>query len=179
MYHDSKWVIGFFFLMWLAVTGASTTDVFYSYANLGPTKYCIGINLPQYVVVASVLPLVNDTLVFVAITFRLAGTPNWNASTSQKSWIKVVLLGEYLPNFSKAMLRDGQAYYLWVSVTWSSIFTHLWPQDHRSFIPLFPRGFPRQIDTHTDQMDHWHTLRHLGKHPGLPRLPKYKVRSLL
>ena len=116
MYHDSKWVIGFFCLMWLAVTGASTTDVFYSYANLGPTKYCIGINLPQYVVVASVLPLVNDTLVFVAITFRLAGTPNWNASTSQ-SWIKVVLLGEYLPNFSKAMLRDGQAYYLWVPVT--------------------------------------------------------------
>jgi len=114
MYHDTKWVTPFFFVMWLAVTAASTPEAFLnSSTSLGPTAYCIDKVLPKYAIVASILPFVNDTLIFVAITMRLARS-NTSYAPWRGNWIRVVLFGEYLPQFSKGMLRDGQAYYLWV-----------------------------------------------------------------
>ena len=113
MYHDTKWMAPFFFVMWLGVTAASTPEAYVNtITNLGPTAYCIGKVLPKYAIVASILPFVNDTLIFVAITMRLAGSPDTSYAPRRGSWIRVVLFGEYLPHFSKAMLRDGQAYYL-------------------------------------------------------------------
>jgi len=113
MYHDTKWMAPFFFVMWLGVTAASTPEAYVNtITNLGPTAYCIGKALPKYAIMVSVLPFVNDTLIFVAITMRLAGSPDTSYTPRGGSWIRVVLFGEYLPHFSKAMLRDGQAYYL-------------------------------------------------------------------
>jgi len=113
MYHDTKWVAPFFFVMWLGVTAASTPEAFLNtHTNLGPTAYCIGKVFPKYAIVASILPFVNDTLIFVAITMRFAGSQGTSYAPRRGSWIRVVLFGEYLPHFSKAMLRDGQAYYL-------------------------------------------------------------------
>jgi len=113
MCHDTKWATPFFFVMWLGVTVASTPSAYLNtITNLGPTAYCIGKVLPKYAIVVSILPFVNDTLIFVAITMKLAGSQDTSCAPRRGSWIRVVLFGEYLPNFSKAMLRDGQVYYL-------------------------------------------------------------------
>ena len=123
VYRDSKWIIVFFFLMWLVVSGTSITTICYTFTNLGPTKYCIGIINPGLEQAANILPLLNgiaallnDTLVFLAITLRLVGTPEWSAVTGRKNRIRAAFSGDYLPAFSKAMLRDGQAYYLLVTI---------------------------------------------------------------
>lgn len=111
VYQNSRWITIFFGLMWLAVTGSSTTDVFYNNVNLGPTEYCIIKSPPRYNEVAAILPLVNDTFVCVAITLKLAG--NFFCSSQKKTLVK----GHYIPAFSRAVLRDGQAYYLYAYFT--------------------------------------------------------------
>ena len=111
-YQNARWVTIIFGTLWLAVTGGSTADVFYHNVNIGPTKYCIVKDLPRYGQVATILPLINDTLVFLAITYRLTGRQLISTSTKREHWFRVLVKGEYIPDFSRAVLRDGQAYYL-------------------------------------------------------------------
>jgi len=54
--------------------------------------------------------MINDTLVFLAITWRLFR--NSYVPRTLRSGIRIVILGDYLPAFSKVLLKDGQAYYL-------------------------------------------------------------------
>lgn len=118
MYRDSKLTVLFFLFMWAVISGSSITPVFYRSINLGPTEYCTYLVPPEYERAADILPIINglfvyihDTLVFAAITLKLVGTPGWSAETG-RGWIRLLFSGNYLPRFSRAMLRDGQAYYL-------------------------------------------------------------------
>ena len=61
---------------------------------------------------ATIIPLVNDTLVFLAITGRIYC--NSYAGRTLQVGVRILLFGDYLPAFSKAILQDGQAYYLLV-----------------------------------------------------------------
>jgi len=111
-YQNARWVTIIFGILWLAATGGSTIDVFYHNVNIGPTKYCVVEDLPRYGEVAAILPLVNDTLIFLAITYKLTGRQLLSTSTERKHWFRALVKGEYVPRFSRAVLRDGQAYYL-------------------------------------------------------------------
>jgi len=111
-YQNARWVTIVFGILWLAVAGGSTIDVFYHNTNIGPTKYCIVKEIPQYGVVAGIFPLINDTLIFLAITYKLTGRQLLSTSTERKHWFRALVKGEYIPQFSRAVLRDGQAYYL-------------------------------------------------------------------
>ncbi|KAF9552837.1 hypothetical protein CPC08DRAFT_698243 [Agrocybe pediades] len=111
MYSDNTKVVVFFFLLWLAVIGGSITPIIgVSAMNIGPTDYCINSGLKLYVSAACIVPFVHDTLVFCATSWRL-----WkNAHITQNihNNVKVMVLGHHLPSFSRALLKDGQAYYL-------------------------------------------------------------------
>ena len=109
--------------MWLATTGSSITDVFYHNVNIGPTNYCIVKDPPQYNEVAAILPLLNDTFVCVAITLKLAGL-SFRGSQEGKIWFQTPVKGDYIPAFSRAVLRDGQAYYMYFL-----LLTSPWPID--------------------------------------------------
>jgi len=78
--------------------------------NIGATRYCIDGEVKSYVTMATVIPLVNDTCVFLAISWRLFC--NSYARPTLKDRLRVLIFGDYMPMFSKAMLHDGQAYYL-------------------------------------------------------------------
>lgn len=78
--------------------------------NIGPTQYCIDGEVEAYVTAATIIPLVNDTFVFLAISWRLFS--NSYARPTFKDGLRVLIFGDYMPMFSKAMLHDGQAYYL-------------------------------------------------------------------
>lgn len=107
---DQRTVV-FFACMWLAVLGACTAPIVgVSAGNIGPTRYCLSDVAKPYAATAVVVPLINDTLIFIAITWCL-----WCNSTARrtvKDGIRVLVFGDYLPAFSKAMLQNGQAYYL-------------------------------------------------------------------
>ncbi|KAF8898069.1 hypothetical protein CPB84DRAFT_1748075 [Gymnopilus junonius] len=93
VFDGNKYVIAFFAFTWLAVLGGCITV----------TRGVTGINI-------AIIPLVNDTLVFLAISFRLM--TNTHVDLNLKSGVKTVLSGAYLPAFSKTLFQDGQIYYL-------------------------------------------------------------------
>ncbi|PPQ65076.1 hypothetical protein CVT24_003030 [Panaeolus cyanescens] len=111
VYNQNPFIMVFFGVLWTTVLLSSMTPLFgTSGANIGPTKYCVVSRLEPYVASAAIAPLVFDTLVFAAITWRLMG--NAHIRCNLKTGLKTLMFGDCLPAFSRAFLQDGQAYYL-------------------------------------------------------------------
>ena len=114
VFNGNRWIVAFFSTLWLAVLGgclAFIVDVFYAPSPAPNTHaFCIKENINPFVAAATIIPLINDTLTFLAVTWRL-----FRASyvrRTLKNGIRLLVFGDYLPVFSKALLQDGQAYYL-------------------------------------------------------------------
>lgn len=98
--------------MWLAVLGGSvTTVVGISGFAVEPTKHCLSGSFKSFVDANVFIPLLNDSLIFVAIWFRLMKV-GLRGNPKVKDVIKAAFSGESLSVFTKALFRDGQAYYL-------------------------------------------------------------------
>lgn len=111
LFHNNKPVILFFFISWLAVLGGSITVTRgVRGMNIGPTQYCINEESDSYVAFAALMPLINDFLVFCATSFALL--KNSYEDVTIKTGFRILIFGQYLPAFSRAILKDGQAYYL-------------------------------------------------------------------
>lgn len=113
VFNRDPWIIFLFACLCLAVFGACVTPIIGVFTgNIGPTSYCMTVEVKPYTAAAVVVPLINDTLIFIAITWRLHS--NSSARRTINDGVRVLVFGNYLPAFSKAMLQDGQVYYLWV-----------------------------------------------------------------
>jgi hypothetical protein len=113
VFSGNPWIVAFFAALWLAVAAASSTVIFgIEGSNIGPTNYCIGGQGKPFVAAAAIVPLINHGLVFLAITWHLLCHNSREISSTFKSGIKFQVFGNFLPVFSKAILQDGQAYYL-------------------------------------------------------------------
>ena len=119
VFDRNPWIVAFFFGLWLAVaTTGVLVIVGVDYTNLGLTKYCTNGQLKLFVQITTIIPVINDTLVFLAISWRLYS--NSYARPTLRNGLQVLIFGHYLPRFSKAMLQDGQAYYLLVLLSATS-----------------------------------------------------------
>ena len=97
--------------MWLAVVGAAlTAPQTVVSMSISSTGNCISRTVKSFAVVCIIVPLVNDTLVLLAVTIGLV--MNTQVEPTLKQGIGTVMYGDYLPAFSRAMLRDNQMYYL-------------------------------------------------------------------
>ncbi|KAJ7803191.1 hypothetical protein B0H14DRAFT_2889545 [Mycena olivaceomarginata] len=115
IFDKNTYLVLFFFLVWLSVLGsAATVPTAIIAINIGPTPFCINAGVRPYAGAAGITPLVNDTIIFLAISWRLFR--NSYADISLRGNIKTFITGEYLPQFSRALLKDGQMYYL-ITVT--------------------------------------------------------------
>jgi len=122
VFDRNPWVVAFFLGSWLVVVaGCMAYAVRLDEAKIRPGPgFCEVLGLVQpfaglvqpFLAAATIIPLVNDTLVFLAITWCLCC--NSSASHTLKDGIRVLVFGDYLPVFTKALLQDGQAYYLLV-----------------------------------------------------------------
>ncbi|KAG6918422.1 hypothetical protein DXG01_014601 [Tephrocybe rancida] len=136
IFNDKKIVIGFFFALWLSVfAGSITVALVGGSDSLGPTDYCLAKPLKPYIGVSPVALLINDTCVFLAISWRLMNVSRMPEQESKAhiSPIKRFVLGGGLPSLSRALFQDGQAYYL-ASVA-SNIFAVI------TITPVVPAGF--------------------------------------
>ena len=111
VFRRCKYVIWFFSFMWLAVAGAAflaprTVVV----VSIGSTRFCMGTIVKPFALVCMLIPLVNDTLVLLAVTVGLGMHTHLEPTLNQG--IRTLMYGDYLPTFSRAMLRDNQMYYL-------------------------------------------------------------------
>ncbi|PPR04829.1 hypothetical protein CVT24_010250 [Panaeolus cyanescens] len=111
IYRENKAVIAISSALWLCVLAGCITPIFgLDGQTIGITKYCIQSKLEPYVSAAAIAPLVNDTFVFLATTWRLL--QNAHGEAGLKGNLQTLFLGRNLPLLSKAMLQDGQVYYL-------------------------------------------------------------------
>ena len=113
VFHSYPWVIAFFAGMWLVVLGGFLSFVVHIFKSTGspsPSVCLISSGVDPYIAVATIISLTNDTLVFLAITWGLFRT-SYNPLSLQCGF-RFMVFGDYLPVFSRVLLRDGQAYYL-------------------------------------------------------------------
>ena len=111
VFYRYKYVVWFFSCMWLAVAGAAFTAPRTLVASsIGSSNYCVGVTVKSFALVCIVIPFINDTLVLLAVTIGLG--MHAHIEPNLKQGIRTVMYGDYLPAFSRAMLRDNQMYYL-------------------------------------------------------------------
>ncbi|KAJ7192842.1 hypothetical protein GGX14DRAFT_379755 [Mycena pura] len=113
IFDRNRFLVTFMFTLWLGVLGTAITSPFgVKGANIGPTKYCITASGEPYVGASAILPLVHDTAVFLAISWRLFQNSHIYSINGIRENVKAFFTGEHLPRFSKAVMQDGQLYYL-------------------------------------------------------------------
>ncbi|RDB23130.1 hypothetical protein Hypma_009754 [Hypsizygus marmoreus] len=111
VFNQNKYIVIFFFALWLSVFGGSLTAATVGGAtHLGPTSHCIPHPFKQYLGASPLTLAANDTAVFLAISWRLL-VDSWSDRRRKRSFLSLVF-GGYLPTFSKAILNDGQVYYM-------------------------------------------------------------------
>ncbi|KAF8199056.1 hypothetical protein BJ912DRAFT_950733 [Pholiota molesta] len=111
IYNKNNIIVGCFFVLWLGLLACTILiPVGILGGTIGPTKYCVDADVPNSAYAAIIAPLVHDTLVFIAISWRLIQNAHMDAGF--KGGVQVALFGKSLPAFSRGLLLDGQRYYL-------------------------------------------------------------------
>ncbi|KAF5372246.1 hypothetical protein D9758_004981 [Tetrapyrgos nigripes] len=122
LYYNHPYIRAIFFSLWIITVGLISVSnfLFSDVVTLslpGMQKQCY---MPTYKRIFALIPalamLLHDTLVFLAISYKLYR----NAHLEEESWnvrglgsrTGVFFLGKKLPAFSRALLKDGQVYYL-------------------------------------------------------------------
>ncbi|KAF7335986.1 hypothetical protein MSAN_02312300 [Mycena sanguinolenta] len=111
VWHPSKIVYVVFSTLLIAVPSASiTAPLGVRSAHIGPTMQCIITSVPGNIEVAVIIPLINDTAIFLAITYRILS--NTIATDSLWGRLSVFFGGAGLSALSQALLQSGQHFYL-------------------------------------------------------------------
>ena len=113
VYGMNKFVVLFFGFTWLIATAGATTPFrAMKSAYIGPTKYCTSMVKDDYLIALSITDLVNDSLILLAIMYKLGVRDGRRTQTSQISgaWKRT----GRLHRFTSVFLQDSQIYYTWV-----------------------------------------------------------------
>ncbi|KAF7335953.1 hypothetical protein MSAN_02308700 [Mycena sanguinolenta] len=115
VWHSSKIAYVVFFILWLAVPSASiTAPLGVRAAHILATTQCAVTAVGANVEFTSIMPLINDTAVFLAINYRILAHMIMEDSSTAR--FRVFLGGKGLSTLSQALLQTGQHFYL-IAVT--------------------------------------------------------------
>ncbi|KAF9044987.1 hypothetical protein BJ165DRAFT_1474700 [Panaeolus papilionaceus] len=110
IFDKNRVIVGFFALVWISLFSTSIAIPWGLEAiNIGPTKYCLTFDVKGFVSTPTVIAFASDTLVLLAISWRLMTSSH--ISPQGIRGVKGMVLGDYLPSFSRALLQGGQRYY--------------------------------------------------------------------
>ncbi len=122
VYGPHRLIVILFGLLWIAVLASCITVPFGGGAiNIGDTRYCLTSELKAYTGAAGIVPTVHDTVVFLAVSYKLM-SHSFVEPTGFRGNVQTFTLGTHLPAFSRALFRDGQLYYM--SVYHSNLFPY-------------------------------------------------------
>ena len=125
VYNMNKLVVLFFGITWLiAIASVATPFGALEGTHIGPTKYCTTVIKHDYIFAISVTNFANDTLILLAIVFKLGMEDIRRSSTSQIS-IAWKPTGNLLA-FTRVFLQDSQIYYSWVEPYTPLMFLSDW-----------------------------------------------------
>ena len=110
VYNMDRIIVLFFGFTWLGVVAsAAITFAGLEGTYIGLTKYCTTMVTHDYIISISVISLVNDTLIFLAIMYKLGMADIRRSPISQVSsaWKPT----GRLQSFTRVFLQDSQIYY--------------------------------------------------------------------
>ncbi|KAJ6454574.1 hypothetical protein C8R45DRAFT_915060 [Mycena sanguinolenta] len=111
VWHPNKIAYVVFSILWLAVLGAGITDpVVIRGRHIGPSNYCIDTVIPPSTETTVIMPLINDTAIFLAITYRILA--HTIVADSLMARLRAFFGGPGLSALSRALLESGQHFYL-------------------------------------------------------------------
>ncbi|KAF7335962.1 hypothetical protein MSAN_02309600 [Mycena sanguinolenta] len=111
VWYQSKIAYAVFFILCLAIlAGGITVPMGVRGGHIGPTEQCIATVVPANVDVAAIVPLINDTAVFLAINYRIL-VHNIVVDSSMGR-LQAFFSGKGLSTLSRALLQSGQHFYL-------------------------------------------------------------------
>ena len=100
-----------FTFLWLVGVGTSCAAVsgaLHGYSEIADTKHCVRTSGWAALSVLLSSPVLFDTLVYVAITYKILSTHR----TSRQGYWRDFCCGKALPHLSRAVFQGGQQYYL-------------------------------------------------------------------
>ncbi|KAJ6464416.1 hypothetical protein C8R45DRAFT_911009 [Mycena sanguinolenta] len=110
VWHPNKIAYAVFSFLLLAVIGGGiATPIGVRAVHIGPTTQCITAAVPTYVDVAAIIPLINDTAIFLAITYRIL--MHTMVANSSMARLRGFVSGTGLSTVSRALLQSGQHFY--------------------------------------------------------------------
>jgi hypothetical protein len=110
VYPNNNWVKRFFSVLWFINGGIEVTVVLGVRAfHARDTLHCLDAQPDPYVIAGGLAPVVFDTLVFLAISYKMVATHS--TLDAKVSW-RTLISGKALPRLSRAILQGGQQYYL-------------------------------------------------------------------
>ncbi|KAJ6490137.1 hypothetical protein C8R45DRAFT_1139244 [Mycena sanguinolenta] len=124
VWNQSKIAFATFFILWITVLGAGITiPLGLRGAKLGPTMQCVLTAVPAYTEVAAIMPLINDTAIFLAINYRILA--HTIVADSALARLRVFFGGTGLSTLSRALLRSGQHFYFIAVATHNTLLVLL------------------------------------------------------
>jgi hypothetical protein len=114
VYYRNKFIPGFFGLLLFALFGLSFLGPFALRGkHLGTTQRCIITTSERFGSVPILLNSIMDTLVFIAISFRIVSFSL--VGDTFGAHMRSFFRGDSLPSLSRSILQGGQLYYLFVT----------------------------------------------------------------
>lgn len=110
IYNHSKIITAFFGFLWIAIAGLSILIMLgITRDHIPYTRRCTEGLAHTYTMVPIILTAVYDTLIFIAISYRMISLSMLDGPWSAR--VKSFFTGKGLHYLSRAMLQSGQAYY--------------------------------------------------------------------
>lgn len=111
VFHFQPMVVYLFYFLWVAVLGSAMIIPFsIAGMHIGPTRMCINTEVKPYTSAAVIINGVNDTLVFLAISWRLLTMNLVDESWSAR--VRSFVHGRGFSRLTGTLLHGGQLYYL-------------------------------------------------------------------
>jgi len=111
IFNSNIYIVLFFGFLWLCTLAGSITVPFaIEGAHIGLTNHCINTGVKPFSSTGVIIATVNDTLVFIFISYRLLAVTTYD--DSWRGRFRSFFKGKGLPAFSQSLLQSGQEYYL-------------------------------------------------------------------
>ncbi|KAJ6593140.1 hypothetical protein B0H19DRAFT_1010477 [Mycena capillaripes] len=114
VYGAQPLVTRIFGILWVCVVGTAIPVPISSHA-VAIGRFCIVSKVPSYLGIAGTTLTLHDTSVFFAISFRLLSNSHIEYTPGQR--VQALFRGANLHALSKALLRDGEKYYMMTIIT--------------------------------------------------------------
>ncbi|KAF9255575.1 hypothetical protein L218DRAFT_883835 [Marasmius fiardii PR-910] len=109
----NKWIVVIFTVLWLATVGVTIlVPIGLGSSHIGTTQACLLTRVADYTESSGITALINDSAVFLAITYRILMNSLYEGNPSAQFKTFIGNGRSFLPKLSKNLLRSGQQYYL-------------------------------------------------------------------